>query len=84
MDLIQFTGYLAGGILAVALVPQVYKSYKTKSTEDISLAWSIILVIGLLLYLVYGIGIREMPIIVMNSIEAALSIMVVVAKLMYK
>jgi len=84
MDSIQFTGYLAGAILAVALIPQVYKSYKTKSTTDISLAWNIILVIGLLLYLVYGIGINQKPIIVMNSIEALLSISLVIAKLIYK
>ena len=84
MDFIQFSGYLAGAILAVALIPQVYKSYKTKSTTDISLAWSIILVVGLSLYLVYGIGIRQMPIIVMNTIETLLAISVVVAKLIYK
>ena len=84
MDLIQFTGYLAGAILAVALIPQVYKSYKTKSTTDISLAWSVILVIGLSLYLVYGIGIKQMPIIVMNTIEDLLAISLVIAKFIYK
>ena len=64
MDLIQLTGYLAGFIIAVALVPQVVQAWKTKSTKDISLPWTILLLIGLLLYFVYGIGIKEMPIIV--------------------
>ncbi|HLM83978.1 MAG TPA: PQ-loop domain-containing transporter [Candidatus Bathyarchaeia archaeon] len=82
--MIQFIGYLAGAILAIALIPQVYKSYTTKSTTDISLGWSIILVIGLSLYLAYGIGIGQMPIIVMNSIEDFLAILVLVAKLIYK
>jgi len=84
MDLVQLIGYLAGAILAVALIPQVYKSYKTKSTADLSLLWNVILVAGLLLYTIYGIGIREMPIIVMNSIEAMLAISLVIAKLIYK
>lgn len=82
--MIQFIGYLAGAILAVALIPQVYKSYKSKSTKDLSLMWSLILAMGLLLYTVYGVGIQEMPIIIMSSIELALTLSLVIAKLIYK
>ncbi len=84
MDLIQLTGYLAGFIIALSLTPQVVKSWKTKSTTDISLLWNIILIFGLLLYFIYGIGIKQMPIIVMNTIEISLAISLVVAKLIYK
>jgi len=34
--MIQFIGSFAGALLAIALVPQVYKSYKTKPTADLS------------------------------------------------
>ena len=84
MDIIQITGYLAGLIIAVALTPQVIKAWKTKSTRDISLPWTILLLAGLLLYFVYGIGIMEMPIIVTNGIETALVISLIIAKLTYK
>jgi len=84
MDIIQFTGYLAGFIIALSLTPQVAKAWKTKSKRDISLLWNMILIFGLLLYFVYGIGIKQMPIIVMNTIEILLAISLVVAKLIYK
>lgn len=84
MDIIQLTGYLAGFIIAISLTPQVWKSWKTKSTEDISLLWNSVLILGLLLYFVYGIGIRQMPIIVMNTIEITLAISLIIAKLIYK
>ena len=84
MNLIQLTGYLAGLIIAVALTPQVIQAWKTKSTKDISLPWTIILLSGLLLYFVYGIGIKEMPIIVANILETTLVISLIIAKLIYK
>jgi len=84
VDLIQFFGYLAGFIIAIALTPQVIQAWKTKSTKDISLPWTIILLLGLLLYFIYGFGIKQMPIIVMNTIEVILVISLIVAKLIYK
>ncbi|MDI6777831.1 MAG: SemiSWEET family transporter [Patescibacteria group bacterium] len=84
MDLIQFMGYLAGFILAIALVPQVWKSWKTKSTKDVSLLWSLVYTFGLALFLIYGIGIKQMPVIVMNTAEILLALSLVTAKLIYK
>lgn len=84
MNSIQLTGYLAGFVIAVSLTPQVWKAWKTKSTTDISLLWNAIYIFGLLLFFIYGIGIREMPIIVMNTIEIILAISLIVAKLIYK
>lgn len=84
MDIIQLIGYLAGLIIAIALIPQVVQAWKTKSTKDISLPWTLILLLGLLLYFVYGVGIMEMPIIVANAIETTLVILLIIAKLIYK
>ncbi|HBB37051.1 MAG: hypothetical protein UX02_C0002G0255 [Candidatus Moranbacteria bacterium GW2011_GWC1_45_18] len=84
MDTIQLTGYAAGSLLAIALIPQVRKSWKTKSTADVSLLWSLIYTFGLVLFLIYGIGIRQMPVIVMNTLELLLAISLVTAKLVYK
>ena len=84
MDAIQLTGYVAGLLIAVSLSPQVLKSWRTKSTKDISLGWNVVLLTGLLLYFVYGIGIMEMPIIVTNVIETVLALLLISAKLIYK
>lgn len=84
MDTIQLTGYIAGFVIAVSLAPQVIKAWRTKSTTDISLLWNSVLIFGLLLYFIYGIGIKEMPIIVMNVVEIILAVLLIVAKLLYK
>jgi MtN3 and saliva related transmembrane protein len=84
MDTIQITGYLAGFIIAVSLTPQVWQAWKTKSTGDISLLWNAILIFGLILYFIYGIGIKQMPIIVANTIEISLATSLIIAKLIYK
>ncbi|MFA5843186.1 MAG: SemiSWEET family transporter [Candidatus Gracilibacteria bacterium] len=84
MDPIQFIGYLSGFIISVALTPQVFQAWKTKSTKDISLPWTLSLLVGLLLYFIYGVGIKEMPIIVMNGLETSLVLALIVAKLIYK
>lgn len=84
MDSIQLTGYAAGFVLAIALVPQVWKSWKTKSTKDVSLLWSLIYTFGLALFLAYGIGIKQMPVIVMNTAEILLALSLVTAKIIYK
>lgn len=84
MNSIQLIGYISGFIVAVSLIPQVIQAWKTKSTKDISLGWTIILLIGLLLYFIYGIGINEMPIIITNTIETILVLSLIIAKLKYK
>ena len=84
MGFIEFIGYLAGLIISISLTPQVIQAWKTKSTKDISLPWTLTLLSGLLLYFIYGFGIGEMPIIVANVLETALVVSLIVAKLMYK
>jgi MtN3 and saliva related transmembrane protein len=53
MTLLDWTGYVAAFCTTVAFVPQVLRVWRTRSTEDISLA--------------YGFGKGEVPIIVANG-----------------
>ena len=84
MDIIHIIGYIATFTIAISLTPQVIKSWKTKSTKDISIPWNSIYVTGLLLFLVYAIGINEWPIIIGGFIEVSLAISLLVAKILYK
>ena len=61
-------GYLGGILIMVSFIPQVIKSYKTKSVKDMSLWMLIATIFGSVFWLMYGILISAMPIIVMNSI----------------
>ncbi len=80
---IELVGYLGGGIIAISLIPQVIRSWSTKSTKDISLHWTIVYLSGLLLWISYGVGISSMPLMVMGSIEASLAASLLYLKLRY-
>ncbi|MAG91881.1 hypothetical protein CMO83_04355 [Candidatus Woesearchaeota archaeon] len=80
----ELVGYTAGLLVAVALIPQLIKSWKTKSTKDISIIWTSILMTGLALWIVYGIGNLIWPIIVFATIEFLMTLSLFVLKLMYK
>ena len=61
-------GYLGGIFIMVSFVPQVIKSYKTKSVKDLSVWMIIATLIGTVFWFFYGYLIGAKPIIIMNSI----------------
>lgn len=80
---IELIGWLAGAIVAISLTPQVYKAWATKSTKDISIAWTMIYISGLALWIIYGMGISSPPLIFMCTIEVLLAISLLVMKFRY-
>jgi len=81
---VEIIGHIGAAIIASALTPQVVKSWKTKSTEDISLLWNSLLLTGLIIFIIYGVGIHSRPIMIFTSIEASLTLSLLVLKLLYK
>ena len=84
MEHIEILGLIAATLTTASFVPQVYKVWKEKSTKDISLTMYTVLLLGLLLWLVYGIYHESMAIILANAITAILVAMVLFLKLRYK
>ena len=80
---IELIGYLAGFTVAISLTPQVIKAWKTKSTKDISIAWTLIYIAGLILWIVYGFGISSFPLMVTVTIEALLAVSLLILKVRY-
>jgi MtN3 and saliva related transmembrane protein len=64
----DYIGYLAGASLCCVLIPQIYKIWKLKSSEEISCYFIFLGIITGILYLIYGIFIKAIPIIVTNVI----------------
>ncbi|MBU0458417.1 hypothetical protein KJ652_05115 [Patescibacteria group bacterium] len=79
----EIIGYLAGIIVTVALMPQIIKSWKTKSTKDISIAWTLTYLTGILMWIFYGLLIGATPLFVMAIVEALLAISLLVLKLRF-
>ena len=84
MDYNQILGLIAGGLTTVAFLPQVIKTWKSKSAKDLSLAMFFVFALGTLLWLIYGIIIQQLPIILANSITLALASVLLYFKLRFK
>lgn len=78
---IDLLGYVAGTLVVGSLLPQVIKSWKSKSTKDISLLRYVIYIFGLILWIIYAILIKNGPLIVMNSIGLVLALSILILKL---
>ncbi len=64
-------------------VPQIRKSLKTKKTDDVS-KWLIIsLIVGLSLWVLYGIVKGDIVIAVANAIGVTLNVILLILKLKY-
>ena len=67
-DTKQIIGYTGGTLLNITFLPQIYKTFKTKQTDDISLVFMILQVITCMLYVAYSFLLNEQPLIVSNII----------------
>jgi len=84
MHKIEIVGYIAGFLVAVSLSPQVIKTWRTRSARDISIIWTVILMSGLSLWVVYGIVNRIVPLAVFGIIEFLLALTLFIFKMIYK
>jgi len=74
-------GLLAGAVTTVAFVPQVMKTFRTRSTHDISLWMFSILVAGIAAWLVYGVVIHDVPLMLANAVTLLLAGTILVFKI---
>jgi MtN3 and saliva related transmembrane protein len=84
MEMFTIVGFVAAIFTTTGFLPQAFKIFKTKSTKDISLTMYLVLAIGTLLWLIYGIMIKELPVIIANSLSLSLIIGILALKLKYK
>ncbi|HWQ66840.1 MAG TPA: SemiSWEET transporter [Methanospirillum sp.] len=84
MDIPVWIGYIAGTCSTLAFVPQVFRTFKTKSADDISWGMLLLLTAGVSLWFLYGIGIEEIPVIVANGITLLLLTVMSCMKYVYE
>ena len=84
MSIVTLIGVAAAICTTVSFLPQAIKVIKTKRTKDLSLAMYLIFTIGVLLWLVYGIVLSDIPLIIANTITMIFSLIILVMKLIYK
>jgi len=77
----EIVGLSAAFLTTSAFIPQVYKIYKEKNTDGISLTMYIILFTGVILWFIYGILIGSLSIIIANGVTALLQLSIIIFKL---
>ena len=77
----NFIGFSAGLLTTLAFLPQVVKTWRSRSTKDLSLPMWLILFVGITLWLIYGILKVDYPLLVANGVTLFLSGIVLVLKL---
>ncbi len=84
MDFIQVLGYGAGTISALVFLPQVIKTWKTKSAGDISIVMFWLATTSVVLWLIYGILIKNGAVIYTNAVILVLSSVMLYFKFRFK
>ncbi|MEB3826553.1 SemiSWEET transporter [Phormidium sp. CCY1219] len=84
MTFVTAIGLLAGTFTTIAFVPQVLKTWKSKSTKDVSLGTFLLFCTGVFLWLVYGLFNRDIPIIAANLVTFVLAATILWFKVKYK
>ena len=77
----EVIGLSAAFLTTSAFIPQVYKIYKEKNADGISLTMYIILFTGVILWFVYGFLIGSLSIIIANGVTALLQLSIIIFKL---
>lgn len=80
----KIIGVLAGVLTTSSFIPQALKTIKTKDTSGISLQMYLIFNLGVFLWLLYSIYLKDMAIFISNLITLIFSLIILGYKLREK
>ena len=84
MEIANGIGFVAGTLTTIAFLPQLERTWRTKSADDMSLAMLLTFTTGVFLWLIYGLYLMAWPIIATNAITFALTLAILVLKVKYQ
>jgi MtN3 and saliva related transmembrane protein len=82
--IVEIIGYLAAAGGTFLMIPQLYKSIKTKSVADISTTMFVVYSINCILWTIYGVFLASVPIIFCNAIAFFIGLAQLYIKAKYK
>lgn len=84
MDFLTILGLAAAILTTIAFLPQMLKTWQTKSAKDVSLLTLITFIIGVFLWLIYGIYLQALPIILANAVTLVFNLIILWLKIKYR
>jgi MtN3 and saliva related transmembrane protein len=82
-DLFTWLGFTAGTITSIGFLPQIVKGYTTKHLGDVSYWMPLVIAVGMILWLIYGILRDDIAIIVANAFGVGCNILLILMKKWY-
>ncbi len=84
MNTESIIGILAGIFTAASMLPQVIKMFQEKKASQVSLLMILVLIIGIALWVWYGILTGDKPIIYTNSFSLAINFIMIILRIRYR
>ncbi len=81
--LLYIIGFMATIFAVSSTIPQIRKALRIKKSDDVSIRFILLLIVGLSLWVVYGIGKNDIVIIIGNVIAVALNTFMLILKIIY-
>ena len=81
MTSVQLVGFLATTLSVLSQIPQAIKVFRTQDTHSISLVMYCIVVVAITLWLVYGIILKDAPLIWANTLSLVPIVYIFIIKL---
>jgi MtN3 and saliva related transmembrane protein len=82
-SLTGFIGSVAAGTASLSLLPQVLKTWRTRSARDLSLTWLIVALFSMSLWIAYGVLLPAWSVVVANALTTAMALLLLIFKLRY-
>lgn len=82
MEMIPMIGYLAASLTTFSFVPQAIKVIKTRNTEGISSIMYLMFVVGLVMWLIYGVLIDDLALSIANFMTFLFAAPILIIKLL--
>lgn len=84
MNPTQLLGLTAGMLTTIAFLPQVIKTWKSRSAKDLSLRMFLLFCLGVAMWLAYGVLVQDVPVIAANLLTLMLASTLLFFKLRFK
>lgn len=79
--MIDTIGIIAAVLTTSAFLPQAIRTIKTRETESLSLTMYLLMSVGNLLWLIYGILSDSIPVILANAITVCFVVIILIFKI---
>jgi len=83
MTSLDTLGLVATSFTTASFAPQAWRIWRTRDVSGISLVTYLILTLGLVLWLIYGLLKGDLPLVVANSVMVVLTTAITCMKIMY-